>query len=158
MPGPGLFGKLPETGDFIARGLAPALRRALDRWVTAHLAARRDGWPRGGARGLLELEDGLVLFVAVASRDSVGRRYPLLAVTEGNGLSLEDAETWCDAVAQALEIAAAGSAGVDQTMAALDAAEPEARDGPDGAAALWVAGGAPMTCDAATLDEIFSSG
>lgn len=153
-----MFGKTPETGDFISRGLAPGLRRALDGWVTVHLAERREGWPEGGVRGLLDLGGVLVLFVAVASRDKVGRRYPLLAVTGGEGLSLEDAEAWCGAAHVLLMRAANGAASLAETLEALRAMEPVERNGPEGAAALWLAGGEPWPADAETLDGIFSSG
>lgn len=158
MEGPGLFGKTPETGDFISRGLAPGLRRALDGWVTAHLAERRENWPEGGVRGLLDLEGALVLFVAVASRDSVGRRYPLLAVTGGEGLSLEDAEAWCGAAHYLMMRAAEGESSIWETLDALRAMEPRQREGPMGVEAIWVAGGDPWPADAETLNDIFSSG
>ena len=157
ITGPGLFGKIPETGDFVSRNLTPVVRRALDGWVTAHLAARRDGWPVGGLRGLLGLQDGLVLMLAVPSADKVGRHFPLVAVTDGAGLSLEDAEAWCDAALDIIDLAAAGDAGLDATIHALHQIEPGPRDGPNGVAALWLAGGAPLACDAITIEQLFSS-
>ena len=158
MAGPGLFGKTPETGDFISRGLSPACRRGLDRWVTSNLAEHREGWPAGGLRGLLEIEAELVLIVAVASRDSVGRRYPLLAVTAGQGVSLEVAETWCGAAADILDQMVGGDARIDDALTRLSAIEPEIRDGPPGSPALWVAGEAPCPCDADSIRALFSSG
>ena len=155
--GPGLFGKLPETGDFVSRGLDTTVRRALDRWVTRNLATRLNGWPKGGLRGLLEIEGGLVLMLAVPSTDKPGRRFPLVAVTDGAGLTLEIADTWCDAALGEVERAAAGVAGLDPVLNWLGKIEPRHRDGPDGAAALWVSGEPPMPCDTETIAALFSS-
>ena len=79
----GVFGKMPLTGDFVARGLPIAIRRKLDIWVSHHLSGRDGTWPEGGIRGLLNLDGELTLFLAVPSRDSVGRRFPLVAATDG---------------------------------------------------------------------------
>ncbi|MEO0915681.1 MAG: TagF domain-containing protein [Pseudomonadota bacterium] len=157
-PGPGLFGKLPEAGDFISRGLQPAQRRALDRWVTAELAARTDGWPDGGLRGLLDLGGDMTLMVAVASADKVGRRFPFVATTSGAGMTLEAADGWCDGAFEALMEAADGHAGIEETLATLQRLEPTERAGPDGFPALWIAGGDPQVCDAETIEHLFSSG
>ncbi len=155
---PGLFGKLPETGDFVSLGLSQSRRRSLDRWVTEHLAGRRDGWPNGGLRGLLEIDGSLVLMVAVGSSDAVGRRFPLVAVIEGQGLSLETAELWCDGAARLLEDAANGAESAGNTYQKLSGIDPDMRDGPEGSPALWIAGQAPMACDAGAIAVLFSSG
>ena len=39
---PGLFGKLPSTGDFVTRGLPAGFLRVWDAWLSRHLAARLD--------------------------------------------------------------------------------------------------------------------
>jgi hypothetical protein len=46
-PAAGFFGKMPATGDFVARRLAAGLRGPLDRWLTPASAASR---PRTGPR------------------------------------------------------------------------------------------------------------
>lgn len=158
MTGPGLFGKLPSLGDFFARGLTAAERRSLDQWVTAHLAPHKKNWPIGGVRGLIELGEQLVLFVAEPSRDHVGRQFPVVAVTDGAGRSLESAETWCDAAAAILRDATENAEDPEVTLAQLDAVEAPLDDDLDDVPALWVAGTNPMPCDADTLAEIFSSG
>jgi hypothetical protein len=158
IDGPGLFGKTPDTGDFVSRNLPQAYRRALDGWVTTHLGARRDGWPVGGVRGLLELGGGQALMLALPSSDKVGRQFPLVALTNGAGLSLEDAESWCNAACDFLVIAAAGEASIDETIHRLTQIEPALREGPIGDAALWTAGQEPMVCDAETVEALFSSG
>lgn len=155
--GPGLFGKAPETGDFVSRGVPAPLRRMLDRWVSVHLAVRSAHWPEGGVRGLLEFDETLVLFVALDSKDAVGRRFPLLAVTDGAQLSLEAADAWCDGAAAEIKAVAAGEARLDAAFARLTNIEPALRDGPNGSAALWLAGGTPMPCDEETLEAIFSA-
>ena len=156
--GPGLFGKLPEMGDFISRGVPPAQKRALDRWVTQQLATREKGWPEGGLRGLLDLGGALVLMVAVPSFDKVGRRFPLVAITSGKGLSLETANLWCNGAAKVLESATAGRTGMDETLAVLQELEPEAQDASNGSPALWIAGGDPQVCNAETIAQMFNSG
>ena len=40
-PGAWLFGKIPAHGDFVSRGLAPAVHEALDLWLSAELARAR---------------------------------------------------------------------------------------------------------------------
>ncbi|MDA8586571.1 type VI secretion system-associated protein TagF [Rhodobacteraceae bacterium] len=157
IDGPGLFGKSPETGDFISRNLSQGMRRAIDGWVTVHLAARREGWPDGGLRGLLEIGDDLVLMLAVPSADRVGRHFPLVVLTGGAGLSLEEAEVWCDGALEIVGLAARGEVGIDATLQDLRQIEPGSRDGPSGIAALWLAGDDPAPCDATTIDALFSS-
>jgi len=157
--GPGLFGKTPETGDFVSRNLSQFTRRALDGWVTAHLAIRHEGWPAGGLRGLLEIDNSRqLLMLAVPSSDKAGRRFPLVAVTDGKGLSLEDADAWCTAGVLYLDEASIGLVTIDQTFAKICEIEPATRNGPIGIAALWVAGEDPLPFDTKTIEELFSSG
>lgn len=145
-------------GDFISRGIPPAQKRALDRWVSEKLATRVEGWPEGGLRGLLDLGGTLALMVAVPSVDKVGRRFPLVAITSGRGLSLETANHWCDGAAKVLESTTAGRIAMDETLAVLQELEPEAQDASDGSPALWVAGGQPQICNAETIEQMFNSG
>jgi len=156
--GPGLFGKAPETGDFVSRGVPAPFRRMLDRWVSVHLAVRHGRWPEGGVRGLLEFDETLVLFVALDSKDAVGRRFPLLALTDGAQLSLETADAWCDGAEAEIKAVVAGEARFDAAFARLIDIEPRQRDGPNGSAALWLAGGTPMPSDQETLDAMFAAG
>ena len=154
---PGLFGKTPETGDFIVRRLPSALLRFLDIWVTGHLAEKRSDWPDKGLRGLLEIEEEPILILAVPSQDAVGRRFPLLAVTNGQGLSLEEANSWCEAAFVSLHAATTGERSLSEVLDLLDQIEPQDRQGPSGSAALWVAGVDPMPCDAEAIEALFSS-
>lgn len=83
-----LFGKLPAHGDFIARGLAPGERDAVDQWLSASLEGARaslgvsfdqeydmaPAWRFAGPAGAGAL---------AASVDAAGRRYPLLLLVDG---------------------------------------------------------------------------
>lgn len=157
MVGPGLFGKLPQAGDFVARGLSTSERRILDGWVTRHLAARRNYWPDGGLRGFLVAGDATLLMVSIASRDSVGRAFPLVAATNGDRVSFEDADAWCDFAVGALEEAAGGSIGTDEAYAALKLGKEPQRTGPIAEPSVWIAGSKAQDCVAEALDGIFSS-
>jgi len=83
-----LFGKLPAHGDFVSRGIDPAVRDELDRWLTAEMERAHTAWAedfaqryetapvwhfvdRNGAGGW----SGGIL---CASTDRVGRRFPLM--------------------------------------------------------------------------------
>lgn len=73
---PGLFGKLPSTGDFVTRGLPAGFLRVWDAWLSRHLAARLDRPLRFliAARGAMA---GPMTGVVLPSADRAGRRYPL---------------------------------------------------------------------------------
>lgn len=104
-PQTGLFGKLPATGDFVARGLPEGFRRNWDAWVTRHLAGRlRDGaeWPAGGLRFRLTSGGRVAAGAVLASRDSAGRAFPLSLVLIADRLpGPEGLEDWCDSAARA---------------------------------------------------------
>ena len=119
----GLFGKLPASGDFVARGLAPGDRAWLDQWLTcwvAGFAADPDLWPPGGLRGLLDAPSGALLVVIGPSVDRAGREFPLLACTEAPGVSRDAADHWADRAAVALSRAVAGSYDTATLQAALE--------------------------------------
>lgn len=157
MPLSGVFGKMPQTGDFLSRGLQPKLRRPLDLWMSQHLAGRAN-WPDGGLRGLLRLEeDTLTLFVATGSQDAVRRQFPLAVVTDGAGLSYEAAEAWCNKVAPRLALAAAGDLNFEDFAHELDALPDLPRGTEDGVPSIWTKGGAPCLPVAESLDALFSS-
>jgi len=120
MPGedltaPGFWGKLPTTGDFVARRLPAPFVRAWDRWVAWHLAPRCGAWPAGGLRFLIALP-GLpsMTGVAVPSADRSGRAFPLTLAAPRDRLA---AAAWYDALA----VAGAEAAGGALDAAALDA-------------------------------------
>lgn len=86
-PGPWIFGKLPAHGDFIARGLTPRLRKALDDWLSTGLAGARARFADFNERYRLAPPwhfvdcdpagrwSGGALCPSV---DAVGRRFPVL--------------------------------------------------------------------------------
>ncbi len=83
-----LFGKLPTHGDFIARGLAPAMRDRIDGWLSDEMArARRDHGEafedRYDAAPPWRFVDGAEGGVICASIDSAGRRFPILVGLTG---------------------------------------------------------------------------
>jgi type VI secretion system ImpM family protein len=95
-----LFGKLPAHGDFIARGLEPGERDALDRWLSEELAETRaalgpefqeryDAAPPWRFAGPDEAG------ALAPSVDAAGRRFPLMvgvrAATAG-----EDTAAGCE--------------------------------------------------------------
>lgn len=91
MIGAQLFGKLPAHGDFIARGLMPAERDALDDWLAASLARAQqrlgdrfgDAFDAAPAWRFAERrDDGWLAGALAPSIDSAGRRYPILAVRQ----------------------------------------------------------------------------
>jgi type VI secretion system ImpM family protein len=92
--GPWLFGKLPAHGDFIGRGLAPALREALDDWLSTGLAQARARFADFDERYRLAPpwhfvdRDGEGRWSGGAlclSVDAVGRRFPVLLAAPAEG-------------------------------------------------------------------------
>ena len=82
-----LFGKIPAHGDFVSRGLPPAMHEALDLWLSAELArarARFDDFDRryqSAAPWHFVDRDPTGAWSGGAlcpSVDAVGRRYPIL--------------------------------------------------------------------------------
>jgi len=90
----GFFGKHPGFGDFIAEGLPEALRAEMESWLTPTLAQLRedigDDWADtyDSARALrfwigpgVLAQAGALRGVICASRDAVGRRFPLVLLS-----------------------------------------------------------------------------
>lgn len=138
-----LFGKLPTHGDFIARGLAPALRDRIDGWLSDEMArARRDHGEafedRYDAAPPWRFVDGTEGGVICASIDSAGRRFPILAglIAAGEAQSASAAAVSEAAIFRAF----AESHNADGLAALLREAELE--DGePPLQAGWWVDGG-----------------
>jgi type VI secretion system protein ImpM len=101
---PGFFGKIPATGDFVDRNLAPGFVRLWDRWVSRHLAplSGSDLWADAGLRFLLgPASFGPMAGIVVPSQDRVGRRYPLTVaapIDQANTGFSTMAAGWFDAV------------------------------------------------------------
>lgn len=93
----GIFGKHPAFGDFLGAGLSGGLREVLEGWLNTMLPELREQWadawePNWDAAPVLRFWIGggvmnmPVAGVMVASRDKVGRRFPLIALAEDSGL------------------------------------------------------------------------
>ncbi len=93
-----ILGKHPGFGDFVSAGLTPELRDVLQNWMTKTYAdaATRYGV---GWQTLFDVAPPVRVWIGsavlgmclqgviVPSRDKVGRRFPLLAVTHDSGLT-----------------------------------------------------------------------
>jgi type VI secretion system protein ImpM len=82
MIGVGLFGKIPAQGDFVSMGMASPTGRAFDRWAQMandQVAEAGRELPPGPVGFCFRDDTGasLLIGVMVASRDKVGRRFPL---------------------------------------------------------------------------------
>lgn len=99
MSGLGLYGKHPAFGDFVTAGLETITRQALEEWLNKVLPKIRDRQKDGWAAlydGMLSLRfwigpsqfvDGPVVGVLAASRDKVGRRFPLVVLAQEQGIA-----------------------------------------------------------------------
>lgn len=101
---------------------------ALDRWLDGelgrapHLAERIDGLD--GWRFCVRLEGNAVLGTMIASADSVGRQFPLiatLAAESGATVSGAEAQSWGEAAARILATARDVAARGDEVTLALHA-------------------------------------
>jgi type VI secretion system protein ImpM len=136
-----LFGKIPAHGDFVSRGLAPALHEALDLWLSAELARARarfadfdaryqraapwhfvDCDPAGGWSG----------GALCPSVDAVGRRFPILVAApaanaaEADGAARAALELVFDALGQAWDASRLHAALGQITAVAADSAPAQA--------------------------------
>jgi len=113
MPAPGLFGKVPSHGDFVARRFPSPFREVWDAWLQdgiadscAHFGAAWDEvWLSSPlwhfALGAGVADDGPVLGVLMPSVDRVGRQFPLtlaclLPPTTDLHATAAGAEAWFD--------------------------------------------------------------
>ncbi len=157
-PAAGFFGKMPATGDFVARGLAPGLRSPLDRWLTACLGGvAPERWPEDGLRAKLDLGQ-VVILALVPSGDRLGRLYPLAGVAPGAGVARPAADAWVEAVLYDLADAAEGLIGPEDLARRLEAA-PRPSPGDDATAGIaWRTGAAPVPATPEGVARLLSSG
>ena len=98
----GFFGKLPATGDFVARGLPQGLRPFLDQWLTrnfAHRARTPDDWPTDGYRAIVKWEKNWLILLILPSHDKAGREFPLsVCRTTHCAPDRTSADIWCNTV------------------------------------------------------------
>ena len=96
----GFYGKHPAFGDFVTAGLSPALADQLEQWLNVMLPDLRDGvsdaWEvhyDAAPRMRIWIGPGLTpeglgfCGTMTATRDKVGRRFPLLAGVEGAAIA-----------------------------------------------------------------------
>jgi type VI secretion system protein ImpM len=150
----GWYGKIPGTGDFIARRMPPSFSEAWDRWLQGAIAGSRD---RLGGRWRdtflsmpiwrFVLSPGLLTQnawagIMVPSVDAVGRYFPLAVASALPSASLDvvgtllAAEAWFDeieaialsAIAPAADSAAIDAAIVQQPFRTQWLRYPEGRD------------------------------
>ena len=148
----GFFGKLPCTGDFVARGLPPAFRGHWDAWVTRYLAGRLKGstpWPTGGIRFRLVSGGRVAAGVIVPGQDSAGRVFPLSLLLIGANLPEPGMlDPWCDAALAAAGPALRGEDDADTLLAALDGVlAPTGAGGTEPGMQIWAAHLPPVSCD-----------
>ncbi|HEU0044795.1 type VI secretion system-associated protein TagF [Sphingomonas sp.] len=143
-----VFGKLPAHGDFIARGIAPDAREALDQWLAASLADARAAfgdafdahyeqappWRFAWAEGARWTAGAMALSV-----DAVGRRYPILVALDG--LPGEAVEGAADAAENLLYDALEGGWDADRLHAAATGITVKGGEVWQGGDGWWTLGG-----------------
>lgn len=154
-PTAGFFGKLPVTGDFVARGLPQGFRTRWDLWITRHLAHHAGTLPETGLRFRLVSGGRVAAGVIVPGQDSAGRRFPLSLILIGTGLPGPAAlDPWLNAALLAAAPARRGEADADALLDALDAiAAPEATQSDDHIMTIWTEGHPAHRCDPADPAE-----
>lgn len=131
----GLFGKLPAHGDFIRRGLPAAVATRLDGWLQAELGRAAD--PQATITAIVPFRlastaiaaGQLALGALVASRDRIGRAFPLVALRlspHPSGALPEPMpaawDDWCGRAETILVAARNAAWTADATQAALETA------------------------------------
>lgn len=147
--GTGFFGKLPASGDFVARSLPSGARSTLDRWLTrlllAYGADTPERWPEGGVRGVITHAGQPLALLVVPSLDAAGREFPLAAAVPAQGAGQERIDLWAAEVLPALLAAVQGgldAAGLIALLGEVPALGAEgARLAPP---VFWVDGGRPV--------------
>ncbi len=148
----GFFGKLPASGDFVARGLGPRIRPLLDFWLTRHLAepARSpELWPETGLHAVIEGPRDKLALMILPSHDAVGRHFPLAACCPVTIADQTGIEEWAAALRPALQKAQTGALDPDALFAALQPIAPPAETtGPLTPPVIWSndAPAAPEDC------------
>jgi len=107
---PGFYGKLPSAGDFVTRGLPHDFVQVWDRWLARHIAPLigSGSWDTPLRFMSGEAAFGPAAGIITASRDRVGRLFPLTLVAMLPRASIDIAHR-SDAWFAALEDAAAAA-------------------------------------------------
>ncbi|SEN18207.1 type VI secretion system protein ImpM [Paracoccus alcaliphilus] len=118
----GFFGKLPVSGDFVARGLPAGVQPVVDRWLTRVLAPCMNNpglWPPDGLRALIAHADAPLALLVLPSRDAAGRAFPLAAVARAPAVGQGGIDLWAGQVLTVLQAAGLGGMDADRLAAAL---------------------------------------
>ncbi|MER9326546.1 type VI secretion system-associated protein TagF [Mesorhizobium sp. M0488] len=124
---PGFYGKMPATGDFVARRLPGDFVRSWDRWLAQHLVPLigSEFWPSTTALRFLAgpASFGASAGIIVQSADRVGRQFPLTVVAQlaEAPVRLTKAEAWFSNIEEAAIAAQHGELTPDELDAALGA-------------------------------------
>lgn len=98
----GFFGKLPSTGDFVARGLKQGVRPVLDQWLTRGLAAHSDtpdAWPKSGIRAVVKWKKHWLILLILPSADKPDRKFPFtICRIVAFAPDKQSADDWCNSV------------------------------------------------------------
>nr|WP_246801040.1 type VI secretion system-associated protein TagF [Mesorhizobium amorphae] len=167
---PGLYGKMPATGDFVSRRLTADFVRVWDRWLAQHLVPLigSDSWPRGTALRFLAgpATFGASAGIVLQSADRVGRQFPLSVVAQLSEASLQlaHADAW---FARIEETAAAAQQGeltpdeLDSALSALPVPPVEAGDEIISDLVMWTSRSDIFDIDPqspqATLEQVFAA-
>ncbi|MER8555629.1 type VI secretion system-associated protein TagF [Mesorhizobium sp. M0220] len=167
---PGFYGKMPATGDFVARRLPGDFVRAWDRWLAQHVVPLIgwEPWPHStplrfltGA-GFVGASAGIIL----QSADRVGRQFPLSVVVQLSEAPVElaYANAWFGEI-EKVAIAAQGGEltpdELDAALAGLPVPPVEPGDELISDMVMWTAGSDIFDIDPlspqATLEQIFAA-
>lgn len=124
---PGFYGKMPATGDFVARRLQGEFVRVWDRWLAQHIVPLigSDFWLSSTALRFLAgpASFGASAGIILQSADRVGRQFPLSVVAQfaEAPVQLADAEAWFSGIEEAAFAAQRGELTPDELDAALAA-------------------------------------
>ncbi|TWI24197.1 type VI secretion system protein ImpM [Mesorhizobium tianshanense] len=124
---PGFYGKMPATGDFVARRLPGDFVRVWDRWLAQHIAPLmgREEWPGTTALRFLAgpASFGASAGIILQSVDRVGRQFPLSIVAQlpDASVQLARADAWFSRIEEAAIAAQHGELTPDELDTALAA-------------------------------------
>ncbi|MEI9430414.1 type VI secretion system-associated protein TagF [Mesorhizobium sp. Cs1299R1N3] len=122
---PGLYGKMPATGDFVTRRLPADFVRVWDRWLAQHIVPMfgMESWPQSTALRFLAgpASFGASMGIILQSADRVGRLFPLSVVARlpEAPLKLAYMDEWFDGIETAAVAAQRGELAPDALDATL---------------------------------------
>lgn len=124
---PGFYGKMPATGDFVARRLPTDFVRGWDRWLAQNIVPLfgLEAWPRNLALRFLAGPAfvGPSAGVILQCSDRIGRQFPLIVAAQFSAAPLElaRADAWFGSIEAAAYAAQRGALTPDELNMALAA-------------------------------------